>query len=204
MTLRQTPLNDVGRAGSAMNSAADDRQLLERIAARDQTALRALYARHQGRVFRFVLRLVKQDAVAEELTNEVFLEAWRNAGTFEGKASASTWLLSIAHHRAVSSLRKRRELAWNEEAAAEIADTDDDPEVVAQKADKSVLLRRAMDQLSPEHREIIDLVYYHEMSIAEVSEVIGIPENTVKTRMFYARKRLSEILKTAGVDRGWP
>ena len=204
MTLRQTPLNDVGRAGSAMNSAADDRQLLERIAARDQTALRALYARHQGRVFRFVLRLVRQDAVAEELTNEVFLEAWRNAGTFEGKASASTWLLSIAHHRAVSSLRKRRELAWNEEAAAEIADTDDDPEVVAQKADKSVLLRRAMDQLSPEHREIIDLVYYHEMSIAEVSEVTGIPENTVKTRMFYARKRLSEILKTAGVDRGWP
>jgi RNA polymerase sigma-70 factor (ECF subfamily) len=204
MTLRQTPLNDVGRAGSAMNSAADDRQLLERIAARDQTALRALYARHQGRVFRFVLRLVKRDAVAEELTNEVFLEAWRNAGTFEGKASASTWLLSIAHHRAVSSLRKRRELAWNEEAAAEIADTDDNPEVVAQKADKSVLLRRAMDQLSPEHREIIDLVYYHEMSIAEVSEVIAIPENTVKTRMFYARKRLSEILKTAGVDRGWP
>ena len=187
-----------------MNSAADDRQLLERVAARDQTALRALYARHQGRVFRFVLRLVKQDAVAEELTNEVFLEAWRNAGTFEGKASASTWLLSIAHHRAVSSLRKRRETSWNEEAAAEIADTDDDPEVVAQKADKSVLLRRAMDQLSPEHREIIDLVYYHEMSIAEVSEVIGIPENTVKTRMFYARKRLSDILKAAGVDRGWP
>jgi len=202
--LRQTPLDDVGRAGSAMKSAADDRQLLERIAAQDQTALRALYARHQGRVFRFVLRLVRQDAIAEELTNEVFLEAWRNAGTFEGKASASTWLLSIAHHRAVSVLRKRRESAWNEEAAAEIPDTDDDPEVVAQKADKSVQLRRAMDQLSPEHREIIDLVYYHEMSIAEVSEVVRIPENTVKTRMFYARKRLSEILKTAGVDRGWP
>ena len=190
MTLRQTPLDDVGRAGSAMNSAADDRQLLERIAARDQTALRALYARHQARVFRFVLRLVKQEAIAEELTNEVFLEAWRNAGTFEGKASASTWLLSIAHHRAVSSQRKRPEQAWNEETAAEIADTDDDPEVVAQKADKSVQLRRAMDQLSPVHREIIDLVYYHEMSIAEVSEVVRIPENTVKTRMFYARRRL--------------
>ena len=76
--------------------------------------------------------------------------------------------------------------------------------MVAQKADKGALLRRAMEQLSPEHREIIDLVYYHEMSIGEVSEVLGIPENTVKTRMFYARKRLSEILKAAGVDRGWP
>ena len=144
MTLRQTPLDDVGRAGSAMNAAADDHQLVGRIAAGDQTALRALYGRHQGRVFRFILRLVRRDAIAEELTNEVFLEVWRNAGTFEGKASASTWLLSIAHHRAVSTLRKRREEAWNEETAAEIADTDDDPEVVAQKADKGALLRRAM------------------------------------------------------------
>ena len=197
-------MDDVGRAGSAMSSAADDHQLVGRIAAGDQTALRALYGRHQSRVFRFVLRLVRQDAIAEELTNEVFMEVWRNAGTFEGKASASTWLLSIAHHRAVSTLRKRREESWNEETAAEIADTGDDPEVVAQKTDKGAQLRRAMQQLSPEHREIVDLVYYHEMSIAEVSEVVGIPENTVKTRMFYARKRLSELLKTAGVDRGWP
>jgi RNA polymerase sigma-70 factor, ECF subfamily len=204
MTLRQTPLDDVGRAGSAMGPAVDDQQLVGRIAAGDQTALRALYGRHQGRVFRFVLRFVRQDAIAEELTNEVFLEVWRHAGTFQGKASASTWLLSIAHHRAVSSLRKRREEAWNEETAANIADPDDDPEVVAQKADKGALLRRAMQQLSPEHRAIVDLVYYHEMSIAEVSEVVGIPENTVKTRMFYARKRLSELLKAAGVDRGWP
>jgi RNA polymerase sigma-70 factor, ECF subfamily len=61
-----------------------------------------------------------------------------------------------------------------------------------------------MDALSAEHREIIGLVYYHELSIAEVAAVVGIPENTVKTRMFYARKRLSELLKSAGVDRGWP
>ena len=65
-------------------------------------------------------------------------------------------------------------------------------------------MRRCMEALSAEHREIIDLVYYHELSIAEVAAVVGIPENTVKTRMFYARKRLSEILKAAGVDRGWP
>ena len=72
------------------------------------------------------------------------------------------------------------------------------------EADKAALLRRCLHQLSPEHREVIDLVYYHEMSIAEVSGIVGIPENTVKTRMFYARKRISELLKAAGVDRGWP
>lgn len=189
--------------GTAMQKA-QDAQLITRIAAQDQAALRGLYARHQTRVFRFLLRLVRQEAIAEELTNEVFMEAWRHAASFEGKSSAATWLLSIAHHRAVSSLRRRREQSWNEEEAAEIADAEDDPEVQLQKTDKASLLRRCLEALSPEHREVIDLVYYHEMSIGEVSSIVGIPESTVKTRMFYARKRMSELLKTAGVDRGWP
>jgi RNA polymerase sigma-70 factor (ECF subfamily) len=189
--------------GTAMQKA-QDAQLIMRIASQDQAALRGLYARHQARVFRFLLRLVRQEAIAEELTNEVFMEAWRHAASFEGKSSAATWLLSIAHHRAVSSLRRRREQSWNEEEAAEIADAEDDPEVQLQKTDKASLLRRCLEALSPEHREVIDLVYYHEMSIGEVSSIVGIPESTVKTRMFYARKRMSELLKTAGVDRGWP
>lgn len=184
--------------------AANDHDLIRRIASGDQTALRALFTRHQVRVFRFVHRLVRNEAVAEELTNEVFLEVWRHAGKYEGRSAPSTWMLSIAHHRAASALRKRREESWNEEAATDIADVDDTPEVVAQKADKSARMRRCMDRLSPEHREVLDLVYYHELSVAEVSAVIGIPEATVKTRMFYARKKLSELLKAAGVDRGWP
>ncbi len=187
-----------------MTQLADDRQLIAGIVSEDQRALRSLIARHQLRVFRFITRIVRDEAVAEELTNEVFLEAWRNAKTFEGRSSPGTWLLSIAHNRAISSLRKRREQNWDEDKANEIADTDDDPEVVAQKADKSAVMRRCLDSLTVEHREIIDLVYYHEQSIAEASAVLGIPEATVKTRMFYARKRLSEVMKAAGVDRGWP
>ena len=197
-------MRDASPGGGAMNEKAHDAQLMARIAVQDQAALRGLYARHQARVFRFLLRLVRQEAIAEELTNEVFLQAWRYAGTFEGKASAATWLLSIAHHRAVSALRRRREESWNEEEAAEIADARDSPEVELEKTDKAAMLRQCLEQLSPEHREVIDLVYYHEMSISEVSSIVGIPENTVKTRMFYARKRMSELLKKAGVDRGWP
>ncbi|HXF55725.1 MAG TPA: sigma-70 family RNA polymerase sigma factor [Hyphomicrobiaceae bacterium] len=187
-----------------MNQGTDDRQLLARIAARDQAALRALLMRHQARVFRFIERMVRNEAVAEELTNEVFLEVWRHAANYEGRSSAATWVLSIAHHRAASALRKRKEETWNEEEAAKIRDASDDPEVSVEKADKGALLRRCMEALSPEHREIIDLVYYHELSIGEISEAIGIPENTVKTRMFYARKRLSEEMRRQGVDRGWP
>jgi RNA polymerase sigma-70 factor (ECF subfamily) len=187
-----------------MSRVTDDAELIRRIAAGDETALRGLFARHQTRVYRFVLRLVGSTAVAEEVTNEVFLEVWRNAAKFEGASAAGTWMLSIAHHRAVSYLRKRREEGWDEDAAGTLRDSGDDPEVAAQKSDKGAILRACMDRLSPEHKAIIDLVYYHELSVAEASEVLQIPENTVKTRMFYARKRLSELLKAAGVDRGWP
>ena len=187
-----------------ISRAAAEASLFERVAAGDTIALRALLARYHVRVFKFILRLVRNAAVAEELTNEVFLEVWRNAANYQGASSAVTWILAIAHHRAVSSLRRNREDSWNQEAAAALPDTDDDPEVSAQKADKSAILMRCIDALSPAHRGIIDLVYYHELSISEVGEVLQIPVSTVKTRMFYARKRLSELLREAGVDRGWP
>ncbi len=187
-----------------MTSVADDRQLVERMRAADEGALRALMVRHQVRVFRFIARLVRNEAIAEELASEVFMEAWRNAKNYEGRASPTTWLLAIAHNRAVSVLRKRREIGWDEDAAGQIPDDGDTPEVVAQKSDKAAVIRRCIDRLSAEHREIVDLVYYHEQSIAEVAEVVGIPEATVKTRMFYARKKLSELLGAEGIDRGWP
>jgi RNA polymerase sigma-70 factor, ECF subfamily len=197
-------MQGVGRGSATMTKAADDAQLIKRVATRDENALRTLFTRHQVPVFRYIVRLVRNDAVAEELTNEVFLDVWRNAPNFEARSSARTWVLSIAHHRAVSALRKRREEGWDEDRVLAVADTDDNPEVSAQKHDKSTIMRRCMDKLTSEHREIIDLVYYQELSISEVGKVVGIPENTVKTRMFYARKRLSALLVAAGLDRGWP
>lgn len=185
-------------------TAADDISLIRRMAARDQSAMNALYARHNVRVFRFLLRLTRIEATAEELMNEVFLEAWRRAASFEGRSSVSTWLMAIAHHRAVSALRKRRELPLDEVTAATIADVDDTPEVTAQKRSKAEVMRACMEGLSPDHRAIIDLVYYHDRSVAEAAEIVGIPENTVKTRMFHARKKLAELMREAGVDRGWP
>jgi RNA polymerase sigma-70 factor, ECF subfamily len=187
-----------------MMQIADEASLIERVAAGEVAAVRVLFALYQARVFRFVLRLVENPAVADEITNEVFLEAWKGASNYEGSGSVATWILAIAHHRAVSSLRKTREERWNDEQAAALADPSDDPEVGAQKADKKAILRRCINALSPQHKGIIDLVYYHEMSISEVGEILQIPEGTVKTRMFHARKRLAELLRQAGIDRGWP
>jgi RNA polymerase sigma-70 factor (ECF subfamily) len=186
------------------NSAASDEVLIGRIAQGDRLAMQVLFARYHVRVYRFVLRLVRNEASAEDLISEVFLDVWRQADRFEGRSAVSTWLLAIARFKALSSIRRRPDEELDEEAAAAIEDTSDTPEVSLQKKDKSGLLRKCLEQLSREHREVIDLVYYHEKSIEEVAEIVGIPEATVKTRMFYARKKLSELLKAAGLDRGWP
>jgi RNA polymerase sigma-70 factor (ECF subfamily) len=186
------------------NQATSDEVLIGRIAKGDRLAMQVLFARHHVRVYRFVLRLVGNEAVAEDLISEVFLDVWRQADRFEGRSAVSTWMLAIARFKALSALRKRPDEELDEETAAAIEDTEDDPEVSMQKKDKGQVLRKCLDALSPEHREIIDLVYYHEKSVEEVAEIVGIPENTVKTRMFYARKKLAELLKAAGVERGWP
>jgi len=186
-----------------MDQTPDD-ALVERIAAGDRLAMQVLFARHHVRVFRFVLRLVRNEASAEDLISEVFLDVWRQAGRFERRSSVSTWILGIARNKALSQLRRRSEAPLDDDTAGMVEDTADTPEVAVQKADKALALRACLGGLSAEHREIIDLVYYHEKSVQEVAEILGIPENTVKTRMFYARKRLSELLKSAGIDRGWP
>lgn len=188
-----------------MQSQAEERALLKAIAAGDAKALERLFARAQTRVFRYLMRVVKNQAVAEELLNEVFLSVWQNAARYEGRSEPMTWMLSIAHNKAISTLRKRTEvLGVVDEASRNLAAEDDTPDVAALKQDKSAKIRACMEELSADHRAIIDLVYYQEQSVGEAAEILGIPENTVKTRMFYARKKLSELLAARGIDRGWP
>jgi RNA polymerase sigma-70 factor (ECF subfamily) len=184
--------------------ATPDEVLIGRIANGDRLAMQVLFARHHVRVFRFVVRLVRNETTGEDLISEVFLDVWRQAGRFEGRSAVTTWLLSIARFKALSALRRRPDEELDEETAGAIEDPSDDPEVALEKKDKSAIIRKCLTGLSAEHREIIDLVYYHEKSVEEVAEIVGIPENTVKTRMFYARKKLAELLKAAGIERGWP
>ena len=181
-----------------------DENLIARLKGGDRLALQTLYARHNVKVFRFVLRLVRDEAAAEDVVSEVFIDLWRNPDSFEGRSQVATWLLGIARNKAWSLLRKKKEGEIDDDAMGAIEDDSDDPEIVAQKKSKSDLLRVCLEKLSAEHREVIDLVYYHDKSVEEVATIVGVPEGTVKTRMFHARKKLSEIARAAGLDRGWP
>lgn len=188
-----------------MDQPNEDRLLIKAMAHGDAKALERLFTRNQTRVFRYLMRIVRDEAMAEDLMNDVFMAAWQSAGRYEGRSEPSTWLISIAHNKAVSSLRKKREITGiDEDAVTAIADDDDQPDVTVQKRDKADLMRDAIAALSDDHRTIIDLVYYQEQSVSEAADILGIPEATVKTRMFYARKRLGEIMKARGLDRGWP
>jgi len=178
-----------------------DAALIRSISAGDKRAMQTLFARHNVRVFRFVLRFVGDKPAAEDLVSEVFLDVWRQAGSFEGRSQVTTWLLAIARYKALSVLQRRSTVELDEDVAAAVEDPQDGPEVTMQNQQTSGILVECLKKLSPAHREIIDLVYYHEKSINEVAEITGIPSNTVKIRVFYARKRIAELMTAQGIDR---
>jgi RNA polymerase sigma-70 factor (ECF subfamily) len=189
--------------GIAANSSETkeilDTQLLARIATGNRLAMRVLYARYNQRVFRFALRLVQSETLAEDVVSEVFFDVWRKAATFEGRAQVSTWLLGITRNKALDARKLRPTDGWDQEAAEAVEDPAADPEVEYQKKDTRAVMRKCLAQLSQAHREIIDLVYYHGKSIDEVARITGAGQATVKTRMFYARKHLAELLGAYGI-----
>ena len=193
-------INAQASQGIIAAQATSDDMLLESIADGNRTSMHILYCRHNVRVYRFILRIVRDATTAEDLVSQVFLDVWRTAGQFQGRSQVSTWLLSIARFKALTAMRQRRFEDIDQEDVRQIADNCDTPETSLDRSDTSAILRACVQKLSPAHREIITLVYYHEKSVEEVGQIIGIPQSTVKTRMFYARKQLADLLKGAGVD----
>ena len=181
--------------------ATSDDMLLESIADGNRTSMHILYCRHNVRVYRFILRIVRDATTAEDLVSQVFLDVWRTAGQLQGRSQVSTWLLSIARFKALTAMRQRRFEDIDQDDVRQIPDDAETPETSLDRNDTSAILRACVQKLSPAHREIINLVYYHEKSVEEVGQIIGIPQSTVKTRMFYARKQLAELLKGCGVER---
>jgi RNA polymerase sigma-70 factor, ECF subfamily len=178
-----------------------DETLVAQIAQRDKRALQQLYSRHHVRIYRFALRFLNDEAAAEDTVSEVFIDVWRQAERFEGRSQVTTWLLAIARNKALSMLRRRSNEELDDEVAEFIEDPSDNPEVAMLKSQRASVLQDCLTQLSPAHREIVDLVYYHEKSVEEVAEIISVPANTVKTRMFYARKRIGELMAAKGINR---
>jgi len=184
---------------SGRNTSVEDAVLIRRVAAADRTAMQTLFSRHHIAVYRFVLQRLRDKALAEDVTGEVFLEVWRHAGQFEGRSNVVTWILAIARRKILAARINPRGVQSDGDKTADY-DRADDPDAPLQARDRSTVLSRCIRRLSAEHREMIDLVYYQEQSMESVATILGIPSNTAKTRMFQARKRLADELKKSGVD----
>jgi RNA polymerase sigma-70 factor, ECF subfamily len=192
----------VAPSRSGAEERSDD-ALIVAIAKGDKLAMKVLFARHNVRVYRFALRVTRDEALAEDVLSEVFLHAWRGAKNFQAKSKVSTWLLAIAHNKAKDAMQRRRHEYLSDEDAAEIEDTADNPEATWGKIELGQLLRTCLSKLPAAQREVLDLVYYHHKSVEEVAQIVGAQASTVKTRMFYARNRLAQMLKEAGVEHAW-
>jgi RNA polymerase sigma-70 factor, ECF subfamily len=186
-----------GAALARATASDSDHMLVERIAVGDKLAMQVLFARHRTAIYRWLCRLVGNETVAEDLLSDVFFDVWRQAGRFEGRSAVTTWLLSIARFKALSARRRRTDMEFDETIETTVADSADNAEVALEKKHQGEMLRSALTKLSPEHREIIDLVYYHEKSVDDAAQILSIPPATVKTRMFYARKKLAEMVQGA-------
>jgi RNA polymerase sigma-70 factor, ECF subfamily len=185
--------------GQASVHGTTDLALLAAIASGDRSAMRTLYGRHNVKTFRFIRRIVRNEATAEELVSDVFFDVWRLADRFEGRSQVSTWILAIARNKAITALRARSTEQLDEETANAIADESEGQDLALEAKDRNALLRDCLTRLTAAHRQIIDLAYFHEKTVEEIAEIMSIPANTVKTRMFYARKHLAELLAEKGM-----
>jgi len=190
----------LSRLQSTKRSVTTDESLIQQLAAGEYCAMQLLFARYSVRVFRFVLGIVRDQSLADDLVSDIFLDLWRRRYRFDGRSTASTWLLAVARHKAISALRRRRMHAGLEDAT-DVEDPSSSAQTAAEVKDRNKVLASCIAKLSANHREIVDLVYYHEKPIEEVARILGIPLNTVKTRMHYARKQLATLLADAGINR---
>ena len=151
-----------------------------------------LYRLYHPRLWRFLTHLMRQPDAIEEALNDTMLVVWQRADSFDGRSKLSTWIFGIAYRKGLKAL-SRQDLPADDEAP-EVADTGPGPEQQFSLMQLRARLREAMAELSPEHRAVVELCYFHDMAYGEIAEVVGCPQETVKTRMFYARRRLRSLL----------
>jgi RNA polymerase sigma-70 factor (ECF subfamily) len=173
-------------------------RLLARVERADEDAFRALYRAFSRRLYAYVLRQLGDPAQAEEIVADTLYEVWRRPAAFRGDSQFSTWLIGIARNKVLMAFRGRKPDSRHEdlESIAEVLPAEGGSafDAVAEAQRREGVLH-CMDKLSDEHRECVHLVFYEGLALAEVAEVQGCPENTVKTRLFHARQKLKNCLR---------
>jgi len=176
--------------------------LIKRVANRDMAAFEQLYRRFHPRLARFLLTITHRTTIADEVLNDTMMVLWEKAGAYRGDSRPSTWLFAIAYRKAVKALR-RQDVPLADPEIDSRPSTEDGPdqEVGRMQAQRSLI--DAMAALTADHRAVIDLTYFHGLGTREIAEIMDCPVDTVKTRMFHARRHLKRLLAGDAADWLW-
>lgn len=170
-----------------------DAELIARIRARDVRAFETLYRKYFGRLSRFLLNLIHRPQLVEEVLNDTMMVVWNKPDGFAGASKLSTWIFGIAYRKAMKALRR-----WDlpvEDPDLELRVSDEPgPDRQAGLNQLQAKLATAIQGLSADHRAVVDLTYFQGFAYAEIAEIVGCPVDTVKTRMFHARRHLKRLL----------
>jgi RNA polymerase sigma-70 factor (ECF subfamily) len=183
------------RAHDSGGADAGERALLRRIAAADREAFRQLYYKYYARLGRFLSRVIRNHDDAEEVIQDTLMTVWQHADDFRGTARVSTWIFGIAYRRALNSLRKSA--ARSRVLVSELEGAEPAVEDVSRETEDRQLLELGLSSLPAEQRLVIVLAYGVGHSCEEIAEIADCPVNTVKTRMFYARRKLRDVISEA-------
>ena len=177
-----------------------ERELLERIDARDREAMREFYLLYYARLTRFLSRMTRRHDLIDEMINDTLFVVWEKAGDFRGDSRVSTWIMGIAYRRGLNLMRAEHRA----QERMVLPTTEDQPlcDPVAEQSDLAELLERALEGLSPDHRAVLELTYYLGHSCGEIAAIMDCPINTVKTRMFHARNKLRALVPILAAPRG--
>lgn len=185
-------------------SAEGEARLLGHIAAGDRGAFEAFYRAYFPRLTRFLHRMTRSAPLIEEIVNDTLLAVWRKAATFDGSSKVSTWVFAIAYRRACSSLRaldEPVEASANDSADEPEGDAGDRPDWQFERLRMTQAVDAALATLPLAQRTAFQLTFYHDMTYTEIADIMACPVNTIKTRMFHARKRLAVLLDGQLEDR---
>jgi RNA polymerase sigma factor (sigma-70 family) len=171
----------------------DELRLLARVCNHDRQAFEELYRIYEVKLSRFLANVLRQPQIAEEVLDDTLLVVWDRAASFKGESKLSTWIFAIAYRKAMKALRRYSPPVEDKDGKNRLSEADTPEEAYGHKQ-LHELLRRAMGELSPDHRAVVELTYFSDLGYREIAEIMECPVDTVKTRMFYARRHLKRCL----------
>lgn len=199
MSARQGAASDQQRT-RGQTGPLDEARLIGKIARRDLRAFEELYRLYHPRLIRFVINMSRRPQLAEEVLNDTMMVVWNRPGAYNGGSKVSTWIFAIAYRTALKAMRRQDEPMVDKDAQAR-ASGEAGPEQRLGERQVQEVLAGAIGELSPDHRAVVDLTYFHGAGYAETAQIMDCPVDTVKTRMYHARRHLRHIL--AGQLQDW-